>query len=131
MSFKSTISKESFKDYFQVKTLLFHREKIGHIRSELIEQLRASVIHMLHTPDGARVGLHCIWWGTAKDRKLIIKTMKEFLDKVVKAEFGHILLFGTIDAVDDTVAVKKSLISGLLKDLDNLMDDKYAKKVIF
>ena len=57
--------------------------------------------------------------------------MKEFLDKVVKAEFGHILLFGTIDAVDDTVAVKKSLISGLLKDLDNLMDDKYAKKVIF
>ena len=37
---------------------------------------------MLHTPDGARVGLHCIWWGTAKDRKLIVKTLKEFLEKV-------------------------------------------------
>ena len=85
---------------------------------------------MLHTPDGARVGLHCIWWGTAKDRKLIIKTIKEFLEKVATAEFGHILLFGTIDAVDDTVAVKKSLISGLLKQVDTLMDDKFAKKVL-
>lgn len=135
-----TVSHRAFLDFFNTTMYLLnmddakateHREKIGQIRSELIEQLRASVIHMLHTPDGARVGLHCIWWGTAKDRKLIIKTMKEFLDKVVKAEFGHILLFGTIDAVDDTVAVKKSLISGLLKDLDSLMDDKYAKKVFW
>jgi len=133
-----TVSHRAFLDFFNTMLILLgdakfaeHHEKLGHIRSELIEQLRASVIHMLHTPDGARVGLHCIWWGTAKDRKLIVKTLKEFLEKVATAEYGHVLLFGTIDAVDDTVAVKKSIISGLLKNMDTLMNDKYAKKVFW
>ena len=48
----------------------------------MIEELKASVIHMIHTPDGARAGLHCVWFGSAKDRKLNLKTVKEFLVKV-------------------------------------------------
>ena len=51
----------------------------------MIEELKASVIHMIHTPDGARAGLHCVWFGSAKDRKLILKTVKEFLVKVRKS----------------------------------------------
>ena len=43
----------------------------------MIEELKASVIHMIHTPDGARAGLHCVWFGSAKDRKLILKTDEE------------------------------------------------------
>ena len=74
------------------------RTKITQIRAELIEQLRASVIHMIHTPDGARCGLHCIWFGSAKDRKLILKTIKEFIEKVLTAEYGHLLVLGTIDS---------------------------------
>ena len=82
---------------FQIGNILF-RTKITQIRAELIEQLRASVIHMIHTPDGARCGLHCIWFGSAKDRKLILKTIKEFIEKVLTAEYGHLLVLGTIDS---------------------------------
>lgn len=53
---------------------------------------------MIHTPDGARCGLHCIWFGSAKDRKLILKTIKEFIEKVLTAEYGHLLVLGTIDS---------------------------------
>ncbi len=35
-------------------------------RQEMIEIVRESVIHMLHTRDGARVAMHCLWYGTAK-----------------------------------------------------------------
>lgn len=77
---------------------ILSRTKITQIRAELIEQLRASVIHMIHTPDGARCGLHCIWFGSAKDRKLILKTIKEFIEKVLTAEYGHLLVLGTIDS---------------------------------
>ena len=40
------------------------------VSQEMIELLRESVIHMLHTRDGAHVGMHCLWHGTAKDRKV-------------------------------------------------------------
>ena len=57
---------------------------------------------MIHTPDGAKAGLHCIWFGTAKDRKLMLKTVKEFLVKVITSESGYLLSLGIIDSVDDT-----------------------------
>ena len=33
---------------------------------ELIDQLKDVVVEMLHTRDGSRVGLQCLWHGTAK-----------------------------------------------------------------
>ena len=35
-------------------------------RRDVIEALREAVVQMLHTRDGARVGLMCLWWGTTK-----------------------------------------------------------------
>ena len=35
-------------------------------RRDVIESLREAVVQMLHTRDGARVGLMCLWWGTTK-----------------------------------------------------------------
>jgi len=32
----------------------------------MIEVLREHVIHMLHTHDGSRVAMMCLWHGTAK-----------------------------------------------------------------
>lgn len=32
----------------------------------MIEGLREKVVAILHTKDGSRVALHCIWHGTAK-----------------------------------------------------------------
>lgn len=41
-------------------------------RSEMIQSLRQAVVQILHTRDGARVGMTCIWYGTQKDRKVNI-----------------------------------------------------------
>jgi len=32
----------------------------------MVESLREAAIHMMHTRDGARVGMYCFWYGTAK-----------------------------------------------------------------
>ena len=68
---------------------------------------------MIHTPDGARVGLNCIWFGTAKDRKLIIKTLKEFHEKVATAEHGHLLFLGVFDS-GNTRSSYTNIVSGLM-----------------
>ena len=39
-------------------------------RSELIAQLRDACVHILHTHDGARLAMNCLWHGTKKDRKV-------------------------------------------------------------
>ncbi|KAJ8306342.1 hypothetical protein KUTeg_016887 [Tegillarca granosa] len=43
-------------------------------RIEMAESLRESVVHMLHTRDGSRVGMYCVWYGTAKE---IVKHLPE------------------------------------------------------
>ena len=50
---------------------------------------------------------------------------------MVTAETGHLLALGAMDAVDDTVLVKKMLVSPLCKELDELMKDKAARKVVW
>ena len=39
-------------------------------RAEMIQNLREAVVQILHTRDGARIGMSCLWYGTPKDRKV-------------------------------------------------------------
>jgi len=38
---------------------------------EMIEALREHVVHMLHTHDGSRVAMFCLWHGTSKVRSRV------------------------------------------------------------
>ena len=40
--------------------------------------------------------MNAIWYGTAKDRKAIIKSFKTYVPKIAKEEFGYLVLIGTI-----------------------------------
>ena len=40
----------------------------------MIEQLRELVVEVLHTKEGSRVALQCIWRGTVKVYTLYIRT---------------------------------------------------------
>ncbi|XP_051907855.1 pumilio homolog 3 [Hippocampus zosterae] len=99
-------------------------------RAEMIESIREAVVYMAHTHDGARVAMHCLWHGTAKDRKVIIKTMKTYMVKFATGEFGHLVLLAIFDCVDDTKLVKQAVLSELLSSLDEVVGNKYGKKVL-
>ncbi|XP_056875712.1 pumilio homolog 3 isoform X1 [Takifugu flavidus] len=99
-------------------------------RTEMIESIRESVVYMAHTHDGARVAMHCLWHGTAKDRKVIIKTMKTYMVKFATGEFGHLVLLAVFDCVDDTKLVKQAVLSEILSSLDEVITNKYGKKVL-
>ncbi|NP_001086528.1 pumilio RNA binding family member 3 S homeolog [Xenopus laevis] len=100
------------------------------IRSEMIEAIREAAMYMLHTHDGARVGMHCLWHGTPKDRKVIAKTMKTFVEKIATGEFSHLVLLAMFDCVDDTKLLKQLIISELISSLPNIINDKYGRKVL-
>lgn len=39
-------------------------------RAEMIQNFRQGVLSVLHTRDGSRIALTCLWHGTTKDRKV-------------------------------------------------------------
>nr|XP_009860251.1 pumilio homolog 3 isoform X1 [Ciona intestinalis] len=100
------------------------------VRSELIEVLRESLVHILHTHDGAYVSMNCLWFGTKKDRKVIVKSLKEFVVKISCEEFGHLPLLAAFDCVDDTVFLKKALVLPIIKNIGDLVLNKYGRKVL-
>uniref|UniRef100_A0A4W4GS70 PUM-HD domain-containing protein n=1 Tax=Electrophorus electricus TaxID=8005 RepID=A0A4W4GS70_ELEEL len=97
---------------------------------EMIESIRESVVYMAHTHDGARVAMHCLWHGTAKDRKLIVKTMKTYIAKFAMGEYAHLVLLAAFDCIDDTKLVKQAIISELVASLFEVISNKHGKKVL-
>ncbi|KFU89129.1 Pumilio domain-containing protein KIAA0020, partial [Chaetura pelagica] len=98
--------------------------------TEMIEAIREAVIYLAHTHDGARVAMHCLWHGTPKDRKVIVKTMKTYIEKIATGEFSHLVLLAAFDCIDDTKLVKQLIISEINSSLPNIINNKYGKKVI-
>lgn len=101
------------------------------IRKEVIEAVRDSLIHMIHTHDGAHTTMNCLWHGTKKDRKMILKTMKEHADKLAQEEQGYLTILAAFDCVDDTVFLEKALIKPLLKSISELMNSQRGVKIIY
>ncbi|GFS01670.1 pumilio domain-containing protein KIAA0020 homolog [Elysia marginata] len=99
-------------------------------KKEMIESLREHIPSFLHTRDGTRVAMHCIWAGSAKDRKTSIKSLKTHVAKACMEEQGHLLLLAIFDSVDDTVLVQKVILDELLKSLDTLIVHATGKKVL-
>uniref|UniRef100_A0A8D0ARB2 Pumilio RNA-binding family member 3 n=1 Tax=Sander lucioperca TaxID=283035 RepID=A0A8D0ARB2_SANLU len=122
----NTIEKVAEANPDKLKNIIDEMKQILTPMQEMIESIREAVVYMAHTHDGARVAMHCLWHGTAKDRKVIIKTMKTYMVKFATGEFGHLVLLAMFDCVDDTKLVKQAILSSL----DEVIGNKYGKKVL-
>ncbi|XP_055962882.1 pumilio homolog 3 [Sorex fumeus] len=119
---KHSLVHKVFLDFFTYAT--------PKLRSEMIEAIREAVIYLAHTHDGARVAMHCLWHGTPKDRKVIVKTMKTYVEKVANGQYSHLVLLAAFDCIDDTKLVKQIIISEIINSLSNIVNDKYGRKVL-
>lgn len=99
-------------------------------RSELIEQLRDACVHVLHSHDGARLSMFCLWHGSAKDRKAIVKSFKTYIAKICSEEHGHLVLLAVFDAVDDTKLVGKAILGEMAEHLPEILGNKFGQKVV-
>ncbi len=99
-------------------------------RAEIIEQLRDVCLHVLHSRDGARLSMMCLWYGTAKDRKAIVKNFKTFVTKICSEEHGHKVLLAMFDSVDDTKLVSKAIIGEMAGNLKDILAMESGRKVL-
>eukprot|EP00898_Chlorokybus_atmophyticus_P002801 jgi/Chlat1/3521/Chrsp23S03795 len=88
------------------------------------------LMRMVHTKDGARVGLAVINSSTAKHRKKIVKGMKGLVARMCRDEHGHLIVMRLLDVMDDTTLLNKVLVSEILKELRDIVHDKRARLVV-
>lgn len=99
-------------------------------RSEMIIMLRNVIVELCRTKIGTKVAMLCIWHGTNKDRKIIMKALKENVKNIAMSEHGYMVLLALIDSVDDTVLMKKIILSEIQKNLTEIVLNEYGKHVI-
>eukprot|EP01125_Pyxidicula_operculata_P002007 TRINITY_DN11986_c0_g1_i1.p1 TRINITY_DN11986_c0_g1~~TRINITY_DN11986_c0_g1_i1.p1 ORF type:complete len:649 (-),score=194.09 TRINITY_DN11986_c0_g1_i1:182-1993(-) len=116
---------------------ILHRPMLEYItytdyagKSEMIEFLRESIVNILHTKDGAHVGVLCVAYGKSKDRKFIVKSFKGYGTKIAKEEYGHQVLLASSVYVDDTVLFGKTVLKELVKDGIDVITDKHGHLII-
>ncbi|KAL0920085.1 hypothetical protein M5K25_009193 [Dendrobium thyrsiflorum] len=89
---------------------------------------RIPLVNMMHTRDGLKVGILCIKHGTAKDRKKIVKGIKDHIRKLALDQYGSLLLSCILSVVDDTKLVTKIIIRELQPMLKELVLDKNGRR---
>jgi len=72
-------------------------------------------IHLLSTKAGARVVAECASYGTPKDRKRILRSLKGYTRSSLLHSDAYITILRILDVTDDTVNVQKSMLAELLQ----------------
>ncbi|KAL1504386.1 hypothetical protein AB1Y20_010792 [Prymnesium parvum] len=96
-------------------------------RTELVSVARDSAVHIMHTRDGARVACGCVRHGDAKDRKAVLKAMKDHVSDAAQDPYGVLVLCTALAAVDDTVLLNKALLAELRPKLLEIATHAHAK----
>ncbi|KAI1104180.1 ARM repeat-containing protein [Jackrogersella minutella] len=74
--------------------------------------------NMAFTKSGARLVCLLLAYGTAKDRKQILKTYKDTFQLMSTDPHGHLVLLAAFDLIDDTVLTSKSIMPELIPDTE-------------
>lgn len=95
---------------------------------EFIDLLHEQFAELIHTPEGCEVACTLIAKATAKERRLIVRSMKEHVINLLKNEYGNLVAITLFLTVDDTVSLAKSFGNDVNEQFIGLVIDKYSRR---
>jgi pumilio family protein 6 len=95
-------------------------ERVKNIADELKEKLPT----MLNSKQGLYVACSVFTVLDAKDRKVVVKSLKEILKETFTNRIAHLFIIHVVNTLDDTMLSKKKILQELLKNLDEMISDK-------
>ncbi|RPD65176.1 ARM repeat-containing protein [Lentinus tigrinus ALCF2SS1-7] len=101
------------------------------LRREMFETCQDVLAEMVHTRDGSRAVREFIAWGTAKDRKHIVKAIKPHIERICKDDEAQLVLFSALDIIDDTKLTAKSLVSDVVAAASTLYTSSQGRRSLF
>lgn len=118
----------AMKDYLSI--LLADTEKYDSQIREFIELLAEQFAELVHTQEGSEVACSLIALANAKERKVIIRSLKNHGKELIKNEHGNNVLITLFMTVDDTVLLHKSFSAELFTPelLPELIQEKFSRR---
>ncbi|KAG2735393.1 hypothetical protein G9P44_001607 [Scheffersomyces stipitis] len=97
---------------------------------DFIDLLNEQFAELVHTQEGADVASTLIALANAKERKLIIRSLKSHTNELIKNEYGNLVLITLFSTVDDTVLLHKSFSAEIFTPelLPELIKDKFSRR---
>lgn len=95
----------------------------------LVPNVADHTIHMLSTKAGTRGVIACISYGTAKDRKRIMKSLKGFVRQSLLHRDAYLAIVRLVQLTDDTVSTFKSILNEVLA-LPEKAEDKEVSPLL-
>jgi pumilio family protein 6 len=77
----------------------------------MIGLVKEQIAEIVHTKDGAQAAMLMLAHSTPKDRKVMVRAFKPYIIKICCEEYGHWVLLRLFDVIDDTVLVRKLVVS--------------------
>lgn len=85
---------------------------------------------LVHTKDGAHAACLLIAYATAKDRKTMVKSLKEIILQMSTDQYAHTVLLTLLAVVDDTKFVSKAIHSELQGQWSDVIWDKWGRRIV-
>ncbi|KAI6130912.1 armadillo-type protein [Pisolithus croceorrhizus] len=104
------------------------REKL---RREIFESCQDILAEMVHTKDGSRAVREFLAFGTAKDRKHVIKVVKPHVARMCVDDEAQLVLFTALDVIDDTKLTAKSLVSDITSNAETFVATPQGRRSLF
>ncbi|KAK6458035.1 Puf family RNA-binding protein [Scheffersomyces xylosifermentans] len=97
---------------------------------EFIDILSEQFAELVHTQEGSEVASTLIALANAKERKLIIRSLKSHTTELIKNEFGNSVLITLFMTVDDTVLLHKSFSAEIFTPelIFDLVKEKFSRR---
>lgn len=100
------------------------------IQEIVSEKLIEQIVNLVHTKEGSKIAMRCLWYSKAKERKLIIRTFKGHIKDMCINENSYLVLCALFDCVDDTVLIKKAILSEMMESLDTIAMSQYGRLLL-
>jgi pumilio family protein 6 len=96
----------------------------------LVSLFKEQLHQLVHTKDGAHAACLLLSYGTAKDRKSMIKSIREIIPQMSTDQHGHNVLMVVCAVVDDTKLVSKGVLAELKSSWLDLIRDKWGRQLV-
>lgn len=110
----------AMKEYVQI----FEGQEVRDFIDLITEQFAS----LVHTPEGCEVACTVLAKATAKERKGLLKSLKEHAEALATNEHGQMVLQVIFMTVDDTVLIQKTFLPSFEDKMDVLVVNKYSRR---
>lgn len=96
--------------------------------TEFVELLSEPFAELIHTPEGSYVANFIVSHSNAKQRKNILRHLKDHLTNMIKNEYGNMVFSNLLMSVDDTVLMGKLITPVVAENLHFFIVEKFARR---